>query len=345
MRFDFKTGIIVLLMVALALLPPMMLRLDQPFYIDMFSRVLIHAIAAVSLNLIMGYGGMVSLGHAMYLGIGGYMVGISMHHALEDGFDILLSGWVQFPLAILVSALVALVIGAICLRTTGVYFIMITLAFAQMFFFTAVGLLIYGADDGLPLLVTSDFSGLVDMSDDTTLYYVAYLTLLVALYLSYRIINSRFGRVLSGARSNNRRMLAIGFPTYPYKLAGFVIAGAMCGMAGALMANQEEFVSPSMMAWIKSGDLIIMVVLGGMGTLFGPVLGAVAFLFLEEALSSITEHWQVIFGPMLILVVLFARGGIDSMLVRAGGNGAKQAPLVSWLARFTGRGSNKGDSS
>ncbi len=225
---------------------------------------------------------------------------------------------------------------------------MITLAFAQMLYFTAVGLVVYGADDGLPLLVTSDFSGLVDLGDDTTLYYVSYVTLLAALYLSYRVINSRFGRVLSGARSNNRRMLAIGFPTYPYKLTGFVIAGGMCGLAGALMANHTEFVSPSMMHWIQSGDLIIIVVLGGMGTLFGPVVGAVAFLFLEEFLSSITEYWQLIFGPLLILVVLFARGGIDSMLVRVGGGGtaggaaARSAPWLAWLARLLRRGGEGG---
>lgn len=314
MRIGFKTGFLGLLMGALAVLPPVALSLDHPFYIDMFSRVLIYAIAAVSLNLILGYGGMVSFGHAVYLGVGGYVVGISIHHATEDGIEWMASGWFQFPAAILTSALVSLVIGAICLRTRGVYFIMITLAFSQMLYFTAVGLVVYGADDGMPLLTTSEFSGLLDLSNDSTVYYVAYFGLLVSLYLSHRIINSRFGRVISGARSNDRRMQAIGYPTYPYRLTAFVIGGAMCGFAGALLGNHNEFISPSMMHWIKSGDLIVIVVLGGMGTLFGPVVGAVAFLFLEEFLSSITENWQVIFGPLLVLVVIFARGGIMSWL-------------------------------
>lgn len=315
-RLNIKTGFLGVLMVGLAVLPPVALFLDHPFYIDMFSRVLIYAIAAVSLNLILGYGGMISFGHAVYLGIGGYVVGISIHHATEDGIEWLASGWFQFPAAALTAALVSLVVGAICLRTKGVYFIMITLAFSQMIYFTAVGLVVYGADDGMPLFTTSDFSGLLDLSDDSTVYYLAYISLLVALYLSHRIINSRFGRVISGARSNDRRMQAIGFPTYPYRLTAFVIAGAMCGFAGALLGNQNEFISPSMMNWLQSGDLIIIVVLGGMGTLFGPVVGAVAFLFLEEFLSSITENWKVIFGPMLVLVVIFARGGIMSWLTQ-----------------------------
>ncbi|MBI3993461.1 MAG: branched-chain amino acid ABC transporter ATP-binding protein/permease [Candidatus Lambdaproteobacteria bacterium] len=319
MRIGFKEGFIVALLAALAVLPPLAVWSDEVFYIDLFSRVLIHAIAAVSLNFILGYGGMVSFGHAAYLGIGGYVVGICTFHALEDGIGWLASGWLQFPLAMLISALVALAIGAICLRTRGVYFIMITLAFGQMLYFSAVGLEVYGADDGLTLYTTSDFSGLVNLGDDVTLYYVSYVALLVALWLSWRLIGSRFGRAIAGARSNERRMQAIGFPTYSYKLTAFVIAGGLCGFAGALMANHDTFVSPSMMHWIKSGDLIIMVVLGGMGTLFGPVVGAVAFLFLEELLSSITEHWQVIFGPLLIVVVIFARGGIDGLLGALGG--------------------------
>ena len=314
MRFDFKTTFITSMMIGLAVLPPIAVALEEEFFIDLFSRVIIHAIAAVSLNLILGYGGMVSFGHAAYLGVGGYMVGIGTFHAFEDGVEWMGSGWVQFPAAILASALVALLIGAVSLRTRGVYFIMITLAFAQMLFFSGVGLEIYGADDGLNLYSTSDFSGWVDLSNESTLYYVSYAMLLLALYTSHRIIGSRFGWVIRGARSNERRMRAVGFPTYSYRLAAFMIAGGMCGLAGALMANHTEYVSPSMMHWTKSGDLIIMIVLGGMGTLFGPVVGAVAFLFLEEFLSSITEHWQIIFGPMLILVVLFARGGIDSLL-------------------------------
>jgi len=302
------------LLVMLALLPPFVTWIDEPFYIDLFSRVLIHAIAALSLNLILGYGGMVSFGHATYLGVGGYVVGIGVHHAFEDGVEWLGWGWVQFPVAMLLSAVVALIFGAISLRTKGIYFIMITLAFAQMLFFTAVGLERYGADDGLSLYGTSDFSGWLDLGHEPTLYYLGFVALLVVLFLKHRVTHSRFGRVLAGGHSNDRRMQAIGFPTYPYRLTAFVLAGMVGGLAGALMANHDEFVSPSMMHWIKSGDLIIMVVLGGMGTLFGPLYGAVAFLFLEEALSAITEYWQLIFGPLLVLVALFARGGINALM-------------------------------
>jgi branched-chain amino acid transport system permease protein len=330
MELNFRTLVIFLLMAALALLPPVAMWVDEPFYIDLFSRVLIHAIAAVSLNLLLGYGGMVSFGHAAYLGIGGYVVGISTFHVFEDGVDWLASGWFQFPVAAVVAGLVSLVVGAICLRTKGVYFIMITLAFGQMLFFTAVGLDVYGGDDGLTLYATTDVGRLVDLGDEATLYYVSFGLLLLMLYVMHRLVNARFGRVILGARSNERRMAAIGFAAYPYKLTAFVLAGAACGLAGALMANHDEFVSPSMMHWVKSGDLIIMVVLGGMGTLFGPVLGAVAFLFLEEFLSGVTEHWQIIFGPLLILVVLFARGGIDSLLLAVGG---PSLSLDGWLRR------------
>ena len=225
------------------------------------------------------------------------------------------NGFLHFVVSIVFSAFVGLVIVAISLRTRGVYFIMITLAFSQMFYFVAVGNEKYGGDDGLSLYMRSDFNGLFDISNDNTLYYLNFVILLACLYVSHRIINSRFGMMIRGAKSNEQRMASIGFPVFRYRLTAFVIAGTICGMAGVLSANQTEFVNPSVMHWTRSGDLIIMIVLGGLGTLFGPVIGAVAFLFLEEFLSGITEYWQLIFGPMLVLVVIFARGGIDGMLV------------------------------
>jgi branched-chain amino acid transport system permease protein len=277
------------------------------FLLTMFTRIVIMAMAATSLNLILGYGGMVSFGHAVYIGIGGYAVGILAHEGIRSGF-------VQWPVAIGASALFALVTGALSLRTRGVYFIMITLAFAQMVYYVASGLDRYGGDDGLTIYHHSQFGGLSDLSQPTVFYYLCIAFLLATIYLVYRLVNSRFGLVIQGARSNDRRMRAIGFPTFRYRLICFIIAGALCGLAGALLANHTEFISPAMMHWTRSGDLIVMVVLGGMASTFGPLIGAVTFLVLEELLSNITIYWQIIFGPLLLLVVLFARGGIDGLL-------------------------------
>jgi len=220
---------------------------------------------------------------------------------------------VQWPVALAASALYALVIGALSLRTRGVYFIMITLAFAQMAYYIVSGIARYGGDDGLTIYKRSQF-GILDLSNKVVFYYVCVALLLATVYLVWRLVNSRFGMVVQGARSNETRMRAIGFPTYRYKLVCFVIAGTLGGLAGALLANHNEFISPSTMYWTRSGDLIVMVVLGGMGSVAGPVFGAVALLVLEEVLSGITEYWPIILGPLLLLVVLFARGGIDGLL-------------------------------
>jgi branched-chain amino acid transport system permease protein len=277
------------------------------FLLSLFTRIVILAMAATTLNLILGYGGMVSFGHAVYLGVGGYAIGILAHEGIVSGF-------VQWPIALAASALVSLVIGTLSLRTRGVYFIMITLAFAQMFYYVAVALDRYGADDGLTIYRRSQFSGLLNLSDKTLFYYLCLALFVGTIYLVWRLVNSRFGLVIQGARSNDRRMRAIGFPTFRYRLTCFVIAGTLCGLAGALLANHTDFVSPAMMHWTRSGDLIVMVVLGGMGSIFGPLIGAVAFLVLEEFLSGVTEYWQILLGPLLLFVVLFARGGIEGML-------------------------------
>ena len=295
------------LLVLLALVPLYAQATGNLHHLSLATRIVILAMAAVSLNLIMGFGGMVSFGHAAYIGIGGYMVGIL-------GYEGISSGLVQWPLALAASALLALVIGAFSLRTRGVYFIMITLAFAQMVYYVAVGLDRYGGDDGLSIDRRSQFGGLINLSDRTVFYYLCLALLLATVYLVWRLVNSRFGLVIQGARSNDRRMRAIGFPTYRYRLACFVIAGTICGLAGVLLANHTHFISPAMMHWTRSGDLIVMAVLGGMGSVLGPVVGAVAFLLFEEMLAGITEHWQIIMGPLLLAVVLFARGGIDGML-------------------------------
>ena len=306
-HFNVRTIVTALVVAGLLLLPVYSTLSGNIFVLTLFTRIVILALAASSLNLIMGYGGMVSFGHAAYLGIGGYAVGILAQEGIGSGF-------VQFPVALVVSALFALVIGALSLRTRGVYFIMITLAFAQMAYYVASGLARYGGDDGLTIYKRSDFAGLVNLSNRVQFYYLCLTCLLATIWLIWRIVNSRFGLVVQGLRSNEQRMQAIGFPAKRYRLACFVIAGTMCGLAGALLANNTDFVSPAVMYWTRSGDLIVMIVLGGMGSLFGPLVGAVTLLMLEEGFSRVTEYWQIIVGPLLLFVVIYARGGIEGAL-------------------------------
>lgn len=290
----------------LCFLPLLLQATGQLFYQDLTIRMMILALAAISLNLILGYGGMISLGHAAYLGIGAYSVGIPAYYDLY-------SAWLHLPLAIGLSALFALITGAICLRTRGVYFIMITMAFAQMAFYLFQSLEEYGGDDGLVIYERSIF-GMLDISTDIHLYYLILAILLLSLYGSHRLVHARFGRVIVGSRSNDRRMQALGFNTYRYRLVCYVISGALCGLAGALLGNFTYFISPDMMSWTRSGELLFMVVLGGAGSLFGPLLGAAAFIVLEELLSAYTTYWQLIFGLLLIAVVLYGRGGIAGWL-------------------------------
>ncbi|HEY7540858.1 MAG TPA: branched-chain amino acid ABC transporter permease [Methylomirabilota bacterium] len=294
----------------LALVPPVAALTNQPFYLDLFRRMMIFAIAAVSLDLILGYGGMVSFGHAAYLGIGAYAVGIPAFHGVDNGLF-------QWGLAIVVSALVAMVIGAISLRTSGVAFIMITLAFAQMLYYLGISLETYGGDNGMRLATRSRFGGLIDLRQPTVFYYVVLAILVLLLALGSRLVGSRFGMVIRAAKSNEARARAIGFSPFRYKLTAFAIAGAVGGLAGALLANQTEYLTPDFMHWTRSGEIMFMVILGGMGTLFGPVIGAVALLLLEDVLSALTEHWQIILGPILILVVLFARRGLFGLVAGA----------------------------
>ena len=298
----------------LALVPVIAALGHQPFYVDLFRRIMIFAIAAVSLDLILGFGGMVSFGHAAYLGIGAYAVAIPAFYGIH-------SGLVQWTLAVALSGLAALVIGAVSLRTSGVSFIMITLAFAQMLYYLGISINAWGADDGMRLARRSQFGPVVDLANPDVFYYVVLGLLVALLWLGHRLIHARFGTVIRAARSNEPRMQAIGFTTFRYKLAAFAIAGAVCGLAGALLANHTEYLTPSYMHWTRSGDIMVMVILGGMGTLFGPVLGAVAFLLLEDILSAWTVHWQIVLGPLLVLVVLYARRGLYGLLPGGGRDG------------------------
>jgi branched-chain amino acid transport system permease protein len=296
--------------VILLAIPPFVLAIGQPFYLDLTRRILILAIAAISLNLILGYGGLVSFGHAAYLGIGAYTVGIMSFYGIT-------SGWLQWPAAIGASALAALAIGAVSIRTSGIYFIMITLAFTQMLYYVGISLEEYGGDDGMRLKAKSQFSGLIDLTDPVVFYYLALVLMLAAVFITYKIVNSRFGMALRAAKSNDARTRAIGFSPYPYRLAAFVIAGAMCGLAGALYANHTSYITPGLMSWQQSGDIMFMVILGGMATTSGPVLGTFALLLLEDLLSGWTQHWQVILGPLLVLSVIFFRRGLAGIFYKA----------------------------
>jgi branched-chain amino acid transport system permease protein len=284
----------------------------ETYVLSLVTRVLIFAIAALALDLLIGYGALVSFGHAAFIGLGAYAVGILASHGINDAL-------ISLPAALAVSALFALATGIVCLRTKGVYFIMITLAFGQMAYFTASSLAPYGGDDGLTIRMRSTFAGFPVFANDRALYYICLLFLLGAYLLCRALVASRFGRVYRGARENPLRVASVGFEVYRFQLVAYVIAGGIGGLAGFLLANATEFVSPAYMSWQRSGELLIMVIFGGIGTLNGAIIGAAAFLLTEEWLSGITEHWKVIFGPLLVLVAVFARGGLIGVAQRLRG--------------------------
>lgn len=300
--------ITVAIFVVLALLPLIAHWLPGERYVlGLLSRVMIFAIAAVSLDLILGFGGLVSFGHAAFIGLGAYAVGILAAHGITDAAIVL-------PAALAVCALFAAATGYVAVRTRGVYFIMITLAFGQMAYYTATSLAQYGGDDGMRLDHRSTFFGAPLFADSLSFYYAVFVILLLAYLFTRMLVASRFGRVLRATRENAVRTETLGFHVNAVRLVAYVIAGMMAGVAGFLLANHILFVNPAYMSWQRSGELIVMVVLGGVGTLHGAVIGSLAYLLIEEALSTFIEHWKVIFGPLLVLIVLFARGGLLALL-------------------------------
>ncbi len=303
-----KTLHLAVLLVAIAF-PLVAQAIDELFYVSFASRILIYALAATTLNLILGYGGMVSFGHAAFFGAGAYTVGIAMVHGVT-------SAWITWPLAIIVSALLALAIGAVSLRTRGVYFIMITLAFAQMMYYIVLGLKAYGGEEGINLPSRSIVGFGIDLKNDVTFYYVCLVVLVAALILNQRLIRARFGNVIQAIRENETRMETIGFPTFRYKLVCFVIAGGVCGLAGALIANQTKFVNPNLLHWPVSGELMIMVILGGLAYLYGGVIGAFVLLFLDELISPYTLYSKLYVGLVLLAIVLFAPQGIAGLIAK-----------------------------
>jgi branched-chain amino acid transport system permease protein len=287
----------------LAFLPVVASLAGGSYLVSLGSRVMIFAIAAVSLDVLVGYGALVSFGHAAFVGLGAYAVGILSVYGITDAL-------VSLPAALAVSAAYAFFTGLVCLRTKGVYFIMITLAFGQMAFFTAGSLVPFGGDDGLTIPARNTVAGFALLRNEGAFYYVVLFCLLATYLFCRALVGSRFGRVVRGAKENPVRVATLGFDVYRFQLATYVIAGALAGLAGYLLANATEFVSPAYMSWQRSGELIVMVLLGGLGSLDGAIIGAAAYLLTEEWLSGVTEHWKVIFGPVLVLIVLFARGGL-----------------------------------
>ena len=290
----------------------------EPFYVTLATRIAILAIAAIGLNIALGLGGLVSFGHAAFFGLGGYVAGILATHAFEAtplvfGYDGTTSMPAIWLIAIVVCGLVALPIGAVSLRTTGVYFIMITLAFAQMIYYFAESWPAYGGADGLSIYVRNEFPG-VNTSRPLPFFLICYCILMAALVLFWLLQGSRFGTALQAARQNATRLSAVGIAPFGIRLTAFVISAMITGIAGALFADLNKFVSPSMLSWHMSGELIVLIILGGKGRLFGPVAGAAVYVLFEYALGGLTERWQFFLGLVLLCVVLFARGGLLGML-------------------------------
>jgi branched-chain amino acid transport system permease protein len=304
-----------LLLAGFALFPYFTGIVDQPFWDDVAIRIMVLATAALGLNLILGFGGMVSFGHAAWIGIGAYCVVIAQANGIENG-------WIHLLIALAASGLLGVVIGFLSLRTSGLFFIMITLAFAQMMFFFFVGLETFGGDDGV-VIDRAEFPPF-DIYDGVTLYYLTWAVLLFNAVLLMLLTRSRFGIVLQAIKDNPARVEAMGLSPLRFRLLGFVISALIGAMAGVMFANWQEFVSPDVMHWSRSGELLIIIILGGMTRLSGPLVGAIAFLLLEETLPeimhaiapSLSENWMIIFGPLLLVVVLFAPGGILGVLAR-----------------------------
>jgi branched-chain amino acid transport system permease protein len=300
LRITADTVVPVLLFAGLALLP---FAGGETFILDRLIRIMAFAVAAIGLDLILGYGALISFGHAAFIGIGAYAVGILAAHGINEAA-------VALPVALIAAMLFAGLTGLVALRTKGVYFIMITLAFGQMVFFTASSLAPYGGDDGLTIRMRDTMFGYPLLDNRLAFYYVAFACLLASYLLCRSIVAARFGRVFRGARENPARIASIGFDAHRFQLAAYVISGGLGGVGGFLLANVTDFVSPAYMSWQRSGDLLIMVIFGGMGRLYGAVIGAIVYLLAEEKLAQYTEHWRLWFGPILVAVAVFAPGGL-----------------------------------
>lgn len=321
MTISRETTINIVLALLLLAIPYAAIQFGNPFYVTLATRMAILGLAAVGLNIALGFGGLVSFGHAAFFGIGGYVAGILASHSLSGAplnFGLFsVPGTNQMPViwlvALVAGGLLAAAIGAISLRTSGVYFIMITLAFAQMTYYFAISWPAYGGEDGLSILVRNQFPG-VNTMVPLNYFLICYGVLMVALLVSALIRDSRFGAALQAARQNEVRVASVGITPFRIRLVAFVISGMITALAGALYADLNRFVSPSMLSWHMSGEFIVLIILGGVGRLYGPVAGAMLFVMFEFLLGGMTERWQFFLGLILLGVVLFARGGLIGLI-------------------------------
>lgn len=308
-------------MLLIIMIPAWAYFADEPFTITLMTRAAIFALAAVGLNIALGLGGLVSFGHAAFFGMGGYVMGILAHHAQTYTpmieFPLLIEGTKSMPLVwlltLFLSGALAWVIGVLSLRTSGVYFIMITLAFAQMMFFFSISWSAYGGEDGLSIYVRNGFPGLNTL-DPIQFFLIAFTILCAALFLYARLAKSSFGLALNAARQSPQRVETVGLNTQRLRLVAFVISGAITGLAGALFADLNRFVSPTMFSWQLSGEIMVFIIIGGVGRLFGPVVGALVFVALEHFLGGLSEFWHIYLGLLLLVIVLFGRGGIIGLI-------------------------------
>jgi branched-chain amino acid transport system permease protein len=309
MRRPTLPGLALPVLVLLVLTAAPFAGFGSGFLLTLLARAMILGMAAVGLSLLVGGAGLVSLGHAALVGVGAYTV------AALDAAGITEAALV-FPAAILAGTVFALLTGAVSLRTSGVHFIMITLAFGQMAFFLAASLSVLGGDDGYTLDARTLWFGGRVLRDRLVFYFVCLIALVAVWLLCSAVLDSRFGRVLRAAKENPLRVQALGLSPYPYRLVAYGLAGAIAGLAGALLANASEFVSPATLSWDRSGELLFMVILGGAGQLYGAILGALAIVLLEEYLSHLLVYWRLLFGPLLVLSVLFLRDGLAGVTWR-----------------------------
>ncbi len=306
----FQKPLMLLILLALFLVPVYAWATGSLYPLTLFGRILVFVLAALGLNLVLGFGGMVSLGHALYVGLGAYAVGVMSYLGVS-------SGPVHLAAALLVTALVALPVGWIALRTHGIAFIMITLAFAQLFFYVFVSMRMLGGDDGMSIERLSDW-GFGLAGNKYAIYLALLLSIVLTLWGMTRLVASRFGLVLRATKASEKRVNAVGTASLPYRLMAYVISAEICAVAGYFLANLTGFVSPAYMTWMISGELIVMALLGGSGFVFGPVVGAVAFLMMEEGLKAYTERWALFLGPIIVLIVVFLRQGVWGLLAKRG---------------------------
>lgn len=314
-----RRGVLFAVLIALAITVP---ALGDTYDTRFATQIAIYGMAALSVDLLLGYTGLITFGQAALFGVGAYAAGMLTVAGVTDAL-------IVWPAAVLISMLFAFAIGALALRTSGFQFIMVTLAFAQMVYYGGQSLRAYGGDNGFTM-TRNTVAGAAVLGNHVVFYYVVLALLIATAALSGRIVNSQFGMVIRGGRDNERRLAAIGFPPYRYKLVAFTIAGGIAGLAGALMANHTSFVSPALMSWQMSGELLAMVILGSAGTLIGPVFGAAIYLVFAELLSDYTEHWMLFFGPLLVIRVLLIQDGLWGMLVRLAKAGETPAPTLEW---------------